>query len=66
MKHEVTSKTIKDLRIILGRTQEGMANVVGTTAVTWSRWETGTHAPIPVFRDKLQRLMRFAGMESEG
>lgn len=60
---EITPTMIKQLREHLGRTQEGMAGIVGTTGVSWSRWESGTHSPLPVYAEKLVKLLKFAGIK---
>lgn len=56
----LTPIQIKEIRLKLGRTQQGMAVIVGTTGVTWSRWELGNATPLPVFAEKLEKLYEFA------
>ena len=59
----MTPEKIKTIRLKLGRTQVGMANIIGTTGVTWSRWELGNATPLPVFIEKLEKLYTFAMRE---
>ena len=60
----MTPKEIRVLRATLGRTQAGMATVVGTTSITWGRWERGESIPLPVYQERLKRISEivdFAG-----
>ena len=62
----ITAEEIRQLRETLGRTQEGMAAIVETSQVTWSRWERGESSPLPVFAKKLEKLRRIvAGRKNE-
>lgn len=60
MKSDITSAQIKQMRQELGRTQQGMATIVGVSVVTWSRWENGTSLPLPIFQSKLRKLYKYA------
>lgn len=61
----MTPKKIKELRHMLGRTQEGMAEIIGTSKVTWGRWERGEHPPLKIFCEKLEKLWAFAKKQEE-
>lgn len=61
----ITAEDIKQIRETLGRTQEGMAAIVEVSQVTWSRWERGESAPLPVFTKKLEKLKRIIGVQKE-
>lgn len=61
----MTPERIRKLRKMLGRTQKGMAEIIGTTNVTWGRWERGEHPPLPVFVEKLEKLWTFAKKQEE-
>jgi DNA-binding transcriptional regulator YiaG len=56
----MTDKEIRKLRDVLGRTQEQMAIILGTTSITVGRWERGESKPLPVFVSKLLKLKKFA------
>lgn len=59
-----TSEQIRAMREFLGRNQSQMATLVGTTQVTWSRWEDGT-TPMPFFREKLWKLQDFVDKQKK-
>lgn len=61
----ITAEEIEQIRETLGRTQEGMAAIVEASQVTWSRWERGKSAPLPVFAKKLEKLKRIIGVRRE-
>ena len=44
-----SAEHIKKLREVLNLTQVGLANKIGTTRVTISRWENGKTRPLPIF-----------------
>ena len=56
---------ILNLRKALSRTQQQMATLVGTTKVTWCRWENGKSEPLPIYRNKLIKLINFVGKKQE-
>lgn len=59
--YEYVAARIKELRQAYGGdglSQEGLAEAVGVTANTVSRWETGTYKPK---MDDLEKLARFFG-----
>ncbi len=58
--NRISNKQIRQLRKSLGRTQIGMASIIGVSAMTWARWEKGQSSPLPVFREKLKKLLRYA------
>ena len=60
----ITAEEIRQLRETLGRTQEGMAAIVETSQVTWSRWERGVR-PLPVFAKKLEKLRKIVAGRTE-
>ncbi len=39
------STTLKDLRILMGLTQEEVATKVGVSGLTYRRWEYGSSSP---------------------
>lgn len=47
---------IYKLRYDAGLTIVQMANLVGVTHTTWSRWEQGANAPAPVYMATLRNL----------
>jgi len=49
---------IKELRLKLDLSQEQFAAKLGVSATTLSRWERGTHKPLPTFERKLSRLSK--------
>jgi len=53
---KLSPEVIKRIRLDLGRTQKNIATILGTSAVTVSRWELGRSAPMPVFQQKLEKL----------
>jgi DNA-binding transcriptional regulator YiaG len=53
---KLSPEVIKKIRLDLGRTQKVLADILGTTAVTVSRWELGHTKPMPVFQQKLVKL----------
>lgn len=61
----ITAEEIRQLRETLGRTQEGMAAIVETSQVTWSRWERGESSPLPVFAKKLEKLRKIVAGRTE-
>jgi transcriptional regulator with XRE-family HTH domain len=57
--YEHIGKTIRELRQTYpdgALSQEALANRIGITANTLSRWETGTYKPTPEDLDKLARF----------
>lgn len=68
-RHQVINKDIsksykpeqlKCLRESLGRTQDGMAQLLGTSIASWQRWETGASTPPPEYQDSIRKLMEYA------
>jgi len=56
-----TPEQIKFARTTLGRTQEGMAKLVGTSTASWGRWERDAKiVPLKIFREKLVKLYNYA------
>ena len=47
---------IKQLREVLGMTQEELAREMGVSFSTVSRWETGRGSPSPLARRRLEEL----------
>jgi len=56
----MTPADLKELRLTLGRTQEGMAQIVGTSVASWCRWEKGITEPLPIFRERLTKMLAYA------
>ena len=56
---------IKELRRILGVSQEKLAGLVGVSARTISSWERQEHQPCPLARERLERLTQIASREPE-
>lgn len=56
-KNEI-SKTIKDLRVSLGLTQEQLAAKVGVTFSTINRWENGRGKPSPLAMKQIEELQK--------
>lgn len=54
----MNANEIKNLRNQLGLTQEAFAHKLGVSHFTITRWEKGTHKPIPVFERKLIKLLK--------
>lgn len=50
--------TIKEIREALKMTQSELAYKLGCGWVTVCRWENGKSKPSPVFKDKLNKLIR--------
>lgn len=48
------------IRRVLNKSQENVAQMCSTSQVTWSRWERGVTAPIPVYREKILALLEQA------
>jgi len=48
------------IRKTLNKSQESVAEMCSTSQVTWSRWERGVTAPIPVYREKILALLEQA------
>ena len=55
----MTAQEIRSLREQLGRNQKDMAALVDVSPLTWSRWEAGKFAPLPIYRKKLAKLLLF-------
>ncbi len=60
----MTAQEIITLRDTLRRTQKEMAHIVGTTTVTWSRWERGISKPMIVFQEKLEKLAMYTSKQT--
>jgi len=56
----MTPADLKHLRLTLGRTQEGMAQIVGTSLASWRRWERGDTTPLPIFRERIAKMLAYA------
>ena len=63
---QLNPQEFKRLRAELGRTQAGMAKIVGTTGTTWYRWERGISFPQPVFQKELRKLQAYVARREEG
>jgi len=50
---------IKEIRKKLGRTQKGLAKILGTTPVTIGRWERGETKPLPIYQQKIDKLQAY-------
>lgn len=61
----MTAQEIKQLRVALQRTQEGMAKIIGTTSMTVSRWERGENTPLPIYVEKLTKLRDYIIRKAE-
>jgi DNA-binding transcriptional regulator YiaG len=61
----MTPKEIKQIRTALQRTQVSMAKIIGTSAITVSRWERGESHPLPVYLEKLTRLRDYITRKAE-
>lgn len=58
MEARVTPEEIRALRERLGLTQQQMADKIGTTNTTISRWELGTARPRGLYLREIKRLAR--------
>lgn len=47
---------LRDMRLSRDLTQEQVADLVGVTGATWSRWETGRSFPSPYHLHKLMEV----------
>ncbi len=54
-KHPLNSR-LHEARVERGLSQQQLADLVETTPVNISRWETGLHFPTPYFRQKLSKI----------
>ena len=50
------SINIKSIRMQLGVSQEKLSSLIGVTAGTINRWESGTHLPSALSLNKIQKL----------
>jgi len=57
MKTENIAKTVKELRSLLGLTQEQFAAKVGVTFSTVNRWENGRGLPSPLAMRQIDSLL---------
>ena len=62
----MNAQEIKNIRIALQRTQVGMAQIIGTTSITVSRWERGESHPLPIYMAKLVKLRDYIIKKAEG
>jgi DNA-binding transcriptional regulator YiaG len=61
----MTPQEIIDIRTALGRTRAGLAQIVGATEMSVTRWETGKTRPIPVFTEKLKKLQDWVAKQKQ-
>ena len=61
----MTATEIKNIRTALQRTQVGMAQIIGTSSVTVSRWERGESHPLPIYMAKLVKLRDYIIKKAE-
>lgn len=52
------SREIKELRQVLGLTQQQLSDVIGISVVTISRWERDAFIPSPMAIEKLNQLKK--------
>jgi len=62
---KLSPETIKKIRKDLGRTQESLAEILGTTAVTVGRWEREESSPSPIYVVKLNKLQVYISKREE-
>lgn len=62
-KHALQKKLLRDLRSRLGVSQEQLAQRVGVSWSTVSRWENGKGAPSNLARKRLVSLLKEAALE---
>ncbi len=58
----MTGKEIKEKRIKLGLSQEGLARELKISVVTVSRWERGLQKPRALYADVLKDFLEKAGV----
>jgi len=66
MSEENVGKSIRDLRIRLGMTQEEFAHAVSVTFSTVNRWENGHAKPSKLARRSIEALARRGAPRREG
>ena len=54
----MTSQEIKELRLKLNLTQEGLSKLLGISFQTINRWERDTFKPSPLAIQKLKKLAK--------
>lgn len=50
-------EAIRELRLKLGLSQEGLARKLGVSVLTVRRWERGTYKPSPLALMRIEELM---------
>lgn len=48
---------LKVARIQAGYTQKELAEIIGVEQAHYSRWETGVHEPISVYKEKIAEAL---------
>jgi len=66
MSEDNVGKSIRDLRIRLGMTQEEFAHAVSVTFSTVNRWENGHAKPSKLARRSIEALARRGAPRREG
>jgi len=54
----MNAEEIKNLRVSMRLTQEKFASVVGVSFTTLNRWEQGKARPMPLAREKLEKMAK--------
>jgi len=54
-------KLIRELRLLMGLTQEQFAAELGVTYSSINRWENGRSKPSPLAMQKIEELLRLRG-----
>ncbi|MCC5610910.1 helix-turn-helix domain-containing protein [Nostoc sp. CHAB 5834] len=57
IKQPELGKTIRDLRLLFGLTQEQFAAKLGVTFSTINRWENGRSKPSPLAMKKIEEML---------
>jgi len=52
----IFGKKLRDKRLARGLTQLQVASKIGTTRVSVNKWENGASNPMPVYRERLNRV----------
>ena len=55
---KLTAHQIKQLRHVLGMSQFDFAELLNAGIASVRRWESGNTEPMPIFRDKINQLIK--------